>query len=149
MKAKKIPTILVRCLLLIAAWPVSAFAEEVIVADKPAEIVLGTTSTRQTAVECATAELVEQASQQHKLVGNVVTSVYSAGVCTGKMQTFMLIAQRENPNCFPKISLEDGISIFVKWADAHPAQYNTGYISGFSEAFAEMAPCLKNTDPKN
>jgi hypothetical protein len=55
----------------------------------------------------------------------------------------MLNAQSENPSCFPKISMEEGIHIFVKWAEAHPDEGATPYPDGFKKAFEDAVPCLK------
>jgi hypothetical protein len=100
-------------------------------------------SVRQAAIECAVAQKVEQMGREGQFPSNMIDAVFEAGQCSGKVQTFMLVAQTEYPNCFPKISLEEGISIFVNWAAAHNDAASENYVAGMTEAFAQTVPCLK------
>lgn len=93
--------------------------------------------------ECIIALAMEKAGQQHKSFPDPIDAAFKAGLCTGKMQTYMLRAQAENTACFPKISLEEGMSIFVKWATANPGQSSLDYLTGYKMAFESAIPCLK------
>lgn len=97
-------------------------------------------STHQAAVECATAIIIEQ----HKRFANARDAAFKAGLCAGKIQSYMLRAQEEQPSCFPAISLEEGINIFVKWADTHLSEGDSPYPQGIRKAFEGAVPCLKN-----
>jgi hypothetical protein len=94
-------------------------------------------------VECATAILVESAGKQGQQFDNPAAVAFKAGVCTGKIQTYMLAAQAAHPDCFPRIGLEEGIRLFVKWVEAHPGEGATPYPQGMREAFEDTVPCLK------
>jgi len=102
-----------------------------------------TLTTHETAVECALAKIVEDAGQRHLSMGNSLTTIYQAGLCSGKIQTYILAAQAQNPSCFPRISMEEGINIFVKWAEANLNQGGALYLDGFKAAFEESVPCMK------
>lgn len=94
-------------------------------------------------VECALAQVAEEAGKLHRRINDPLTTAFKAGLCTGKVQTYMLAVQTENPACFPKISLEEGIAIFIKWAAANPGQGQSLYTSGLKAAFEDAVPCLK------
>lgn len=96
-------------------------------------------STYEAAVECATAVMAEEKKQ----FTNVRDAAFKAGLCTGKVQTYMLNAGAEDPGCFPKISLEEGINIFVKWTEEHPDEGASDYTDGIRKAFEDAVPCLK------
>jgi hypothetical protein len=100
-------------------------------------------TTHEAAVECALAQIVETAGQHHRAVGNPLNATYKAGLCAGKIQSFILTAQAAHPSCFPKISLEEGISMFMKWAEAHRNQGGSSFLDGFERAFAESVPCMR------
>jgi hypothetical protein len=96
-------------------------------------------TTYEAAVECATSIMVEL----HKNFVHPKDAVFKAGLCAGKVQTYMLTAQSANPGCFPKISLEEGIGIFVKWSEAHRGEGDKPYPEGLKAAFTDAVPCLK------
>jgi len=105
----------------------------------PASTVDPSLTTYEAAVECATAKLVEQRGT----FANAKDAAFKAGACTGKIQSFMLDAQARYPDCFPRISLEEGIAIFVKWAEGNKALGGEAFPSGLRKAFEEAVPCMK------
>ncbi len=100
-------------------------------------------SVQEMAVECALAQAAETAGEHRRPLSNPLGTAFKAGLCTGKVQTYMLTAQSDNPSCFPKISMEEGIAIFVKWAAANPNRASDGYIEGLKAAFDDAVPCLR------
>ncbi len=102
-----------------------------------------TLTTHETAVECAMALIVESAGQRHVQLSDPLGNSFKAGLCVGKMQTFMMRIKADNPDCFPKYELDDAMRLFVKWVEAHPQEGSTPYLDGFKEAFEDAVPCLK------
>ena len=102
-----------------------------------------TLTTHETAVECAMALIVQSASDRHVQLADPAGNSFKAGLCTGKIQSYMLRARAENPDCFPKYGLDDAMRLFVKWVEAHPQEGTLLYPEGFKQAFEDAVPCLK------